>query len=205
MRQGLFHLPHQLLVEIVTNRFIVGDARCIIEVSQRQNVLFSVPAQRSVPAAVVLLVNEKRLQQPSHYFYHTPQQPLDQLPHLLFPRFFPNIAKLHVQGENSFPKQVIDIAVELRETVLDGIENKALARCQVLTLFTRCIFIKGGVLGAIERLIDLDLREQDVAGHVTEVPVLAVEQLLLHFLDLAMEICSLRPFLIKTQSRVDFG
>jgi hypothetical protein len=27
---------------------------------------------------------------------------------------------------------------------------------------------------------------------------LAVEQLLLHFLDLAMEICSLRPFLIKT-------
>jgi hypothetical protein len=100
---------------------------------------------------------------------------------------------------------VINVAAELREAVLDGIENKTLPRCQGLTLFTRCIAIEGGALGAIERLVDFDLREEDVAGHVTEVPILAVEQLLLHFLDLAMEICSLRPFLIKTQSRVDFG
>jgi hypothetical protein len=100
---------------------------------------------------------------------------------------------------------VIDIAAEFREAVLDGIQNKTLPRCQVLTLFTRCISIHGGALGAIERLVDFDLREEDVAGHASEVPILTVEQLLLHFLDLAMEICSLRPFLIKTQGRVDFG
>jgi hypothetical protein len=75
---------------------------------------------------MILLVDEEGLEQPSNDLNDASQQPLNGLSHLHPPTPFPQIAKIHIQGQDPLTQEVINFTVELVEAILDGIHKHAL-------------------------------------------------------------------------------